>query len=404
MHCSFLTDALFLSAMDSSTVDTCSIPAGKSPNGVYNFVDPPSLGVAVIAVGVVLGAISTALAVGRLYINRSRLHAADIFTIMACLTNIAYTGVIAAHPNYYRHSWDIPVCWYTGEYLRFPFVQTILFFPAFFFPKGAIFLLYKQLFAIGKRMRVAIDVGLLVTLLVYLSNVPLAAIYAAPRVGHSWESLLESLQTNSHPFALGGAIQSAIGTVLDIYILILPLHIVWHLQMPLGKRLQLVGVFSTAILGIAASIVSLVFKIQILSSTDSSWLAGITSMCSLIEVNIAIIVGCMPAFAQIVSSHVIGSSFFRSLRTRLLGSSDGRGSSRSKSGSNKQAQGLVTFGARQTPRRVDPYEMTDTTLLNTKATAVDDDPRETGSRSEAQSTRTSEAEQATEQRIRSEET
>lgn len=129
-----------------------------------------------------------------------------------------------------------------------------------------------------------------------------------------------------------------------------------------------------------------------------------TQVHRLIEVNIAIIVGCMPAFAQIVSSHVIGSSFFRSLRTRLLGSSDGRGSSRSKSGSNKQAQGLVTFGARQTPRRVDPYEMTDTTLLNTKATAVDDDPRETGSRSEAQSTRTSEAEQATEQRIRSEET
>lgn len=304
MHCSFLTDALFLSAMDSSTVDTCSIPAGKSPNGVYNFVDPPSLGVAVIAVGVVLGAISTALAVGRLYINRSRLHAADSessvhfldffvgthpsntganwllitslhnhgmpdkyrvhrrdrssYVTLVCfccnlplwrITNdLLFPRPSHADPNYYRHSWDIPVCWYTGEYLRFPFVQTILFFPAFFFPKGAIFLLYKQLFAIGKRMRVAIDVGLLVTLLVYLSNVPLAAIYAAPRVGHSWESLLESLQTNSHPFALGGAIQSAIGTVLDIYILILPLHIVWHLQMPLGKRLQLVGVFSTAIL------------------------------------------------------------------------------------------------------------------------------------------------------------
>ncbi|KAG8156358.1 hypothetical protein KVR01_013810 [Diaporthe batatas] len=229
--------------MDSSTVDTCSIPAGRSPNGVYNFIDPPSLGVAVIAVGVVLGAISTALAAGRLYINRSRLHAADserdrssyVALVRFCstlllwrITDDFFPRPSHADPNYYRHTWDIPV--------------------SFLFSKGAIFLLYKRLFAIGKRMRLAIDVGHLVTLLVYLSNVPLAAIYAAPRVGHSWESLLESLQTNSHPFAFGGAIQSAIGTVLDIYILILPLHIVWHLRMPLGKRLQLVGVFSTAVL------------------------------------------------------------------------------------------------------------------------------------------------------------
>jgi hypothetical protein len=63
--------------MESPTVDLCTIPAGVSPNGVYNFVDPPSLGGVVIAVGVVLGVISTALGVGRLYINRSKFHAAD---------------------------------------------------------------------------------------------------------------------------------------------------------------------------------------------------------------------------------------------------------------------------------------------------------------------------------------
>lgn len=63
--------------MDSQTVDLCTIPAGVSPNGVYNFVNPPSLGVIVIAVGVVLGVVSTAFGVGRLYINRSKLHSAD---------------------------------------------------------------------------------------------------------------------------------------------------------------------------------------------------------------------------------------------------------------------------------------------------------------------------------------
>lgn len=63
--------------MDSPNVDLCTIPAGVSPNGVYNFVNPPSLGGVVITVGVVLGVISTALGAGRLWINRSKLHSAD---------------------------------------------------------------------------------------------------------------------------------------------------------------------------------------------------------------------------------------------------------------------------------------------------------------------------------------
>jgi hypothetical protein len=87
--------------------------------------------------------------------------------------------------KFYRHSWDIPVCWYTGDALKLPFVQTLLFSPAFFFPKAAILLLYRQLFAIQRHTHIAINMGLLITFLVYLSNIPLAVVYAAPRPGQS---------------------------------------------------------------------------------------------------------------------------------------------------------------------------------------------------------------------------
>jgi hypothetical protein len=181
----------------------------------------------------------------------------------------------------------------------------MLFCPVFFFPKAAIFLLYRQLFAVGKRFRMAIDAGLLVTFLLYLSEIPLAVIYAAPRPGHSWDSLLVTLEANEHPFALGGTIQSVFGTVLDLYIFFLPLPTLYRLQMPSRRRWQLIGIFSTALLyvsrlsiqfnhllrklakltlglssGVGASVVSLVCKIKILSSKDSNWLAAITSMTS----------------------------------------------------------------------------------------------------------------------------
>lgn len=148
--------------------------------------------------------------------------------------------------RFHRHSWDIPICWYTGDSLKLPFVQTVLFSPAFFFSKAAILLLYRQLFVIQPGRRIAINIGLIITLLLYLSNIPLAAVYAAPRAGQSWASLLQSLQVNSHPFAIAGTVQSAVGTLLDIYIFVLPLPILWNLNMALRRRLQLIATFSTA--------------------------------------------------------------------------------------------------------------------------------------------------------------
>ncbi|KAK0747390.1 hypothetical protein B0T21DRAFT_277230 [Apiosordaria backusii] len=365
----------------SSTPDLCARPAGVSPDGVYNLIDPPSLGPAVLGVGISLAVVSTSFVVGRLFTNRKKLHASEYFTFIGCLFNLAYTGVILSQHRYYRHTWDTPLCWYNGQYLRLPFVQTMLFAPVFFFPKAAIFLLYRQLFASGKKLQIMIDAGLLVNLLLYLSEIPLAALYAAPRAGQSWDSLLYTLRDNSKQFALGGSIQSAIATVLDLYIFVLPLPILFKLRMPARRKWQLIGVFSTGLLGVAASVVSLVFKLRILSSNDSNWLAAITSMASLVETNIALIVGCMPACAQLAKVYIGESAFYKSLRSRLLPSS--RGGSLSKE--NVPQVHVATFGSNQTPRRKEYYELTDTQLLETR-TGTRDDASDMYQKSKSEST------------------
>lgn len=95
----------------------------------------------------------------------------------------------------------------------------------------------------------------------------------------------------------------------------------------------------------------------------------------LIETNIAIIVGCMPAFAQVVTVHILGSQFFKSMHTRLLGSSGRRGkSSKTRVASNEQLPEIVTFGANQGRRKYnEPWELTDTALLRTNATVMGDE-------------------------------
>lgn len=155
--------------------------------------------------------------------------------------------------KFYRHQWDVPVCWYGADVFKLSFIQTVLWSPALFFPKAAILLLYRQLFAIQQRTRIAINIGLLITFLVYLSNIPLAAVYLAPRVGQSWDSLILTLEANKIPMTTGGVVQTTIATLIDFYIFFLPLPILLRLHISFRRRLQLVGIFSTALLLVGLS-------------------------------------------------------------------------------------------------------------------------------------------------------
>ncbi|RWA11964.1 hypothetical protein EKO27_g3138 [Xylaria grammica] len=393
-------------ALPGST-DLCAIPAAESPDGTYNFVNPESLGSAVVAVGVVLATISTVFGAGRLYVNRNSLHSADYFTLFAVATNIAFTGVICAQNKSFRHQWDTPVCFYGAATFKLSFAQTVLWSPVYFFAKAAILLLYRRLFAIQKSTHIAINFGILITFLVYFSNIPLASVYLAPRVGKSWDSLLITLQSNTVGFSIGGIVQTSIGTLIDLYIFILPIPILFHLNMSAKRRMQLAAVFSTALLGVAGSVVSLVFKVKLLQSADVGWITSIVNIArylatplvsplppprsvyaanktrniSLVETNIAIIVGCMPALAHVTSAGGWGSGFFKSLRSRLLGTLRFSSKSRSREGTTKDggqdgAPSLVTFGRNQTPRRNNYYELTNNSLLKSQGDTMVGDAAE----------------------------
>lgn len=71
-------------------MDLCAIPAGKPPDGVTpNFVNPPSLAPAMIAVTATLSTISVLITAGRLYVNKRRLHASDCKS--GCFRTVQFT-------------------------------------------------------------------------------------------------------------------------------------------------------------------------------------------------------------------------------------------------------------------------------------------------------------------------
>lgn len=111
----------------------------------------------------------------------------------------------------------------------------------------AILVLQLRLFAPKIWFRVAIYIGIALVTLVHWSNVPVYGILCTPRRGENWDMVLLSSKrcsaASTHTVVTG-----AIGTALDIYMLILPLPIIAELNLAPRRKLGLALVFMAGIL------------------------------------------------------------------------------------------------------------------------------------------------------------
>ncbi|KAI3530808.1 hypothetical protein CABS02_14386 [Colletotrichum abscissum] len=171
--------------------------------------------------------------------------------------------------------------------------------------KASILCLYIQLFPdrnfniIAKVTQgVVIMITVAITLLLYLSRLP-------------------SLSLDAVALFLATA---ASNIIMDVVLLILPMRLVFNLQMALNAKLLVAGLFGLGLLTTVTSILRLYLLIQIQGSEDLTWdaaPANITSYVSrkynlqysltderFLEVNLLLICTCVPAVRQ----------FFRALK------------------------------------------------------------------------------------------
>jgi hypothetical protein len=175
-----------------------------------------------------------------------------------------------------------------------------------FFPRAAIFLLYRQLFQVRSgAVTAAIWIGLFATFAANVPNIPIAFIFIGPHYGQTWKDALIRItgsENNDGPDSIFGPVQGALSVALDIYAFILPLPIIARLNLASRKKKQLIALFSVALLyvfvrfelrgsaltritsGVAVSIVGLVFKIELLMTGiqkrgNQSYLQGPVNIC-----------------------------------------------------------------------------------------------------------------------------
>ncbi|KAJ3577844.1 hypothetical protein NPX13_g2718 [Xylaria arbuscula] len=327
--------------MDSSLppgTDLCSIPAGMSPDkSPPNFDNPESLATATIAVSSVMIFLTTTFVGARVWTNRRVLKWSDCkqytdLTIISYILQTGFTSIVISLHQFDRHIWDIPACWLDDTYLKRIYAHTLIFGIVLLTSKAAIFCLYLEIFGTNPKTRRLIMVGLICTGILYSTFIPFASVYEAPAAGTSWENLFAQIaDLNRARVVLYWSLGIGAGSILlDAYIFILPIPILSNLHVSKVKQLQLLAVFGTALLGVAASIMGLAYRTFLITDPlDSTWHSAAVAIANMIENDVAIIVGSMPAFNHFFQAHVADSLMWKSFMSMMRNSPDKKKTSKS---------------------------------------------------------------------------
>ncbi|KAI0174130.1 hypothetical protein BJ166DRAFT_511198 [Pestalotiopsis sp. NC0098] len=272
--------------------DLWTIPAGQPPPGVEpNFVDPPTnKGIAEITLSILIVLATIAVAI-RFYVQtrvtKNGLSMEDFTLMLALPMNIAYTGIIIWTCEVgimARHIWDIPLAAELQQ-THILLVLNTLPQPITGLVKISLLFFYRRIFHPNRALRHIATFGI-----VFVSAFYIAFIFLFSFVSANMVVIKLSL------------FQAAVNVFTDICLLIMPIAGIANLNLSRGRKLVIMGVFSTGIAAIAMSCLTLYWRSTIPSGADpdETWAATSSFTVSLAEIDIGIICACLPVFAPLL--------------------------------------------------------------------------------------------------------
>ncbi|KAL8635101.1 MAG: hypothetical protein Q9228_007375 [Teloschistes exilis] len=121
-------------------------------------------------------------------------------------------------------------------------------------------LLYLRLFGINKQMKILTFIAVAINLAVYLINTIGNSVLCVPAPGQSWQ-----IASGRHSCIVTADLLSVyvgdISVFTDFFIILIPLPVIWTLQMSTKKKVGISATFLTGLLVCAASALNLAFRI-----------------------------------------------------------------------------------------------------------------------------------------------
>ncbi|KAF7514167.1 hypothetical protein GJ744_004492 [Endocarpon pusillum] len=268
-------------------------PPGVTPD----FQDPVSLHTYNIVCQAVCLSASTLFVWARMY-SKARfmppLGVEDYTCLIAWVSLVIY-GVLLLHLARYGHGlhmWDVPLETAT-EWRKWENLQEIIYGPIILITKISILLLYSKLFAPSRKSATYINIQLLLYLcILFYTAITLAKIFQCTPRTKIWNPTLPGRCIKLGALFIAS---SVFNTSSDFAILVIPIFVVWRLQIPIERKVWISVAFTGASFAPVAGILRMVATIQGAASRDATYTMFSVSLWTEAEITTGIICSCLPA-------------------------------------------------------------------------------------------------------------
>ncbi|GAP82910.1 putative integral membrane protein [Rosellinia necatrix] len=206
------------------------------------------------------------------------------------------------------------------------FVTELFYGIVFPIEKTVILLLYLRLFRIHHWFRLTTYVLITYIWLWGVSEVIVAIAQCRP-IAYQWDKTIDGRCIDQLSYYRWVSVPNVIH---DVVMLVLPLPIVWNLQIGLRQKLALSGVFLIGSLGCIASFVRLSIFFKLNALTDNTWASIQLQSWTLAETGVILISACLPALWPLVLRATAQLGTFRKGFSKGASGHDGLGSNRSE--------------------------------------------------------------------------
>ncbi|KAL2045338.1 hypothetical protein N7G274_002421 [Stereocaulon virgatum] len=315
-----------MSAMDFAGMDPNKTPSGPPPPGVIpNFIDPPTNAHIAFIVTTVMLPLTLAFVSLRVYSNLWISHKfakSDYTCIIATLASISFSAVLywtISQHTFGLHIWDVPISRNSNSSIQNYMVLSIFYGSTIFLAKLSILLLYLEIFAIKKQARITVTIGLTIIAAQCLATIIGNSVLCVPKPGESWLRHTSTYKCKVTA-TLFGVFMGAVSVFSDIYVIYIPLPLIWQLHLATRKKVGVSLIFITGLFALVASIIALIYRIRQYTEQDNTWYGGYTFMLNVVEINVSIICSCMPSYASLLRHHLPTLQNLRyRLRSKLYG-------------------------------------------------------------------------------------
>ncbi|KAK3324969.1 hypothetical protein B0H66DRAFT_587829 [Apodospora peruviana] len=285
-----------------ATFSIDDIPAMQPPLGVQpNFDNPETLHPVVVGVAIAT-MIAMVIVVGiriftKAYLMRE-MKVEEYFAIIATAGIIMWDSIFihVSYGGFSRHLWDVRLV--NVEHLAYVnYLAEISQALTMFAAKCSILFQLKRLFCPGQSRNAvfwALHVLLFLNAAYYLSAVFTFMFQCIPRE-KTWNRLLEGQCID---VAAATVVSGAVNLFLDLGILVVPIWAIFHLQLPMKRKLGISAVFGVGIVTCAIAAVGVVLRVPLLSDPDLTWIITKVGIWTMVEYFGTILVGCMPSFPR----------------------------------------------------------------------------------------------------------